>query len=298
MEEIRLIRFHHAGDVTVKGGHRLGPRIIDDYELVYFPAGNGTVYEAQGRNYPQDVPTVVVTRPGEPHHYTFDPELPTRHLFIHFDPADERLLERYSLLGRTAVCSIGLRRESLVPQLMNQLMYCFHTRPARWRQLGEMMLLSILEELESGLAEPAAGVSAEEASLPPQISTALSFMEAHLTEKLEIDRLARHVGWSHEHFSRTFQQHVGCSPKEWMTKRRIEHAAQLLLQRSDSVKAIARESGFGDEYYFHRLFRRRMGVTATEYRKKYGDPRFHELVPANGFGRFYPLNHFFALDAD
>lgn len=295
---MRLIRFHHAGDVTVKGGHRLGPRTIDDYELVYFPAGNGTVYEAQGRKYPLDAPCVVVTRPWEPHHYTFDSELPTRHLFIHFDPADERLLERYTLLGRTVVCSAPLRRESLVPQLMTQLMYCFHTRPARWRQLAEMMLLSILEELESGLTEPSIGGGAEEALLPPQVSAAMSYMEAHLTEKLEIDRLARHVGWSHEHFSRTFQQHVGCSPKEWMTKRRIEHAAQLLLQRPDSVKEIARESGFGDEYYFHRLFRRRMGMTATEYRKKYGDPRFHELVPATGLGRFYPLNHFFALDAD
>ncbi|WP_199615303.1 AraC family transcriptional regulator [Paenibacillus alkalitolerans] len=296
MSACSFIRFHHAGDITVKAGHRLGPRVIADFELVYFPIGNGTVYDIDGMEHMLNAPCALLTRPGEPHTYAFDPALPTRHLFIHFDVGNEALHERYPLLSRGTPAIVQLHNQSLVPQMMKQMLYYFHTQPGRWRFLCEMLFLSVLEELES---EAESGtLNTEETAMPHQIYHAMKYMEDHLAEKMEIERLARHVGWSHEHFTRTFQQHVGHTPKAWMTKRKIERAAQLLLQRSDSVKEIAREIGFGDEYYFHRLFRRWMGMTATEHRRKYGDLRFRELAPPDDWGRFYPLNHFFALDAD
>lgn len=37
-------------------------------------------------------------------------------------------------------------------------------------------------------------------------------------------------------------------------------------------------------------------MTATEYRRKYEDARMRGLAPPDDWGRFYPLNHFFALD--
>ena len=69
-----------------------------------------------------------------------------------------------------------------------------------------------------------------------------------------------------------------------------------VIDSTDSVKEIAREVGFADEYYFYRLFRRWMGMTSAQYRKRYGDPRLRELAPADDWSRFYPTNHSFVLD--
>ncbi|MFH5186869.1 AraC family ligand binding domain-containing protein [Paenibacillus sp. TAB 01] len=74
-----------AGDFTVKAGWTLGPRHLNDYELVYFPIGSDTQYRlADGRSYKLDEPCFVLTCPGQEHTYIFDEKKPTRHLFIHF----------------------------------------------------------------------------------------------------------------------------------------------------------------------------------------------------------------------
>lgn len=292
----REIRFHHAGDVTVKAGRRLGPRRLIDYEIVYFPVGTQTEYNAADAKYILDYPCVLLTRPGELHEYRFDSDSPCRHLFVHFDIDNQSDLNRYRLLKDFQYCVIKLQDRSLIPQHMKQMLYMFHHRPPRWRSLAEKLFLYMLEELESELEIETGSVRYDDRALPPQISGALQYIEAHSREPIEVEQLARNAGWSHEHFTRTFQQHVGHAPKHWIIKRKMNLAAQLLLQQTDSVKQIARDLGFADEYYFHRLFRRTIGMTASEYRRKYGDARMRELAPPDDWGRFYPLNHFFVLD--
>jgi AraC-like DNA-binding protein len=292
----REIRFHRAGDVTVKAGRHLGPRRLTDYEIVYFPVGSRTRYEADGAGHILDSACVLLTRPGELHEYRFDSDSPCRHLFVHFDVDPLSGLIHYRLLKDFQYSVIPVQDRSLIPQHMKQMLYLFHVKPPRWRAMAEKLLLYMLEELESGLETESDSGRYDERTMPPQISGALQFIEAHAREQIEVEQLARLAGWSHEHFTRTFQQHVGHAPKHWIIRRKMNAAAQLLLQRTDSIKQIARDLGFADEYYFHRLFRRTTGMTATEYRRKYGDARMRELAPPDDWGRFYPLNHYFILD--
>ncbi|MDF2724255.1 MAG: DNA-binding protein AraC-type [Paenibacillus sp.] len=289
------IRFHHAGDVTVKPGHLLQERKIPDYELVYFPVGTQTIYTASGLPSILDQPCVIMTRPGELHSYQFDPKKPTRHLYIHFDGGTAALRDRFALLNSTDVKFVILQDYSLVPLMIKQLLFYFHRQPEQWKRLAESLFIAMLEELDN-MVTPDARLSIEQTK-PIQIESALQYIDDHMTEAIDISQLARHVGWSHEHFTRTFQQHTGLSPKKWIIRRRLDMAAQLLLQRTDSIKQIAKSVGFTDEYYFHRLFARQMGVTASEYRRAYGDKRMLQMAPpAESQGRLYPLNHFFRLE--
>ncbi|MGE7826713.1 AraC family ligand binding domain-containing protein [Paenibacillus sp. NPDC093718] len=78
---------HNVGDIIIQAGFVLGPRTIDDYELVYFPDGSGTVYEIGGQAFLLDEPCFIFTRPGEQHSYRFAAEKNVRHMFVHFDYA-------------------------------------------------------------------------------------------------------------------------------------------------------------------------------------------------------------------
>jgi AraC-like DNA-binding protein len=289
-----LLRIHTAGDFTVKGGHRIDQRVIGDYEIVCFPAGSGTLYSIAGTDFPLNQPSAIVTRPGEPHAYRFDREHPTRHMFAHFQFESDVIAARYPLLtSGPAAPVIELSVASLVPQMMKQLFIHLYKQPPRWRMQAEALLLVALEELESALGS--VGSNAEEEEFPAQLAQALHMMETQLQEPVPIEQVARSVGWSHEHFTRVFHRHLGQSPKEWLTRRRVELGAQHLLMCTDTVKQIARSIGFPDEYYFHRLFRRHMGMTAVEYRRRYGDPRLLELVPADDGARLYPVNHYYTF---
>ncbi|WP_127579894.1 AraC family transcriptional regulator [Paenibacillus koleovorans] len=289
-----LLNFHSAGDVTVKPGQHLEVRRLADYELVYFPKSSETVYTLGEIPHALGQPCVLLTRPGEPHAYRFDTQLPTRHLFLHFDFAGGLFERRYpSLAVGTPV--VRLQEQSLVPVLMKQMLYLFHTRGVRWHSFAETLVLTVLEEMEAQLSTGGGPGGEPALKMPAQIAAALEYIERHADGPIDVEALAQLSGWSHEHFTRTFQRYVGHSPKAWISQRRIDLAAQHLLQSPDSVKQIARGLGFADEYYFHRLFRRLMGMTAVEYRRKFADSRMRQLAPPGEWERFYPLNHFVAL---
>ncbi len=80
-----LPKIASAGDYIVKAGSRLLPRKIIYYELVYFPTQSNTVYTIGDRTYPIDEPAFIFTRPYEHHSCDHDPDVPTRHTFIHFE---------------------------------------------------------------------------------------------------------------------------------------------------------------------------------------------------------------------
>ncbi|MFT5880752.1 MAG: AraC-like DNA-binding protein [Moritella sp.] len=61
---------------------------------------------------------------------------------------------------------------------------------------------------------------------------------------------------------------TGKSAKEWIQLRLIDKAKNLLLSRSDSVATIAYSLGFEYPQYFARLFKKKVGLTPTQYRNQ------------------------------
>jgi len=70
-------------------------------------------------------------------------------------------------------------------------------------------------------------------------------------------------------FSRRFKQATGMAPIEYVHTLRLEEAKQLLESSDEPVEAVAQEVGYEDAAFFGRLFRRKVGVTPTQYRKRF-----------------------------
>jgi AraC-like DNA-binding protein len=66
---------------------------------------------------------------------------------------------------------------------------------------------------------------------------------------------------------------------------RLEEAKQMLETDDAPVEAIALEVGYEDASFFNRLFRRKVGLTPAQYRRRFGFIRRHlrgQLVDASG----------------
>ena len=96
---------------------------------------------------------------------------------------------------------------------------------------------------------------------------ALEHIEAHLAERLPNARLAACCHLSGDHFLRRFRDCVGQTPAQYLLERRVTIAAQRLLFTDDSIERIAEGTGFGNRFYFSRVFTRRLGVSPAAYRK-------------------------------
>jgi len=90
---------------------------------------------------------------------------------------------------------------------------------------------------------------------------------AHRAEPLRVADLAAEAGVSECHFIRQFREHVGMPPHAYLTKRRLEHAAELLREGVVSSE-VALLMGFADQAHFGRRFRRAFGIPPGEYQRR------------------------------
>jgi len=94
----------------------------------------------------------------------------------------------------------------------------------------------------------------------------LVHIQANLDQDLALSALGRRVQLSPEHLQRVFRAAVGETPKEYVTRLRVERAAFCLLAHGSPVHELAAQCGFRRVETFIRAFRRRYGVSPRQYR--------------------------------
>lgn len=82
--------------------------------------------------------------------------------------------------------------------------------------------------------------------------------------------MAARSGLPERSFDRRFRKATGMSPLEYVHTLRLEEAKQQLEATQLPVEAIAGECGYEDAGYFSRLFTRRVGMTPSNYRRRFG----------------------------
>ena len=85
--------------------------------------------------------------------------------------------------------------------------------------------------------------------------------------------MAELSGLSERTFKRRFTKATGMSPIDYVHTLRLEEAKQSLETTDIAIEKIAREVGYEDGSFFRRLFRRKVGITPLEYRKRFGSIR-------------------------
>ena len=96
-----------------------------------------------------------------------------------------------------------------------------------------------------------------------------NYIDSHRSDDLTVEQLADLAGFSKFHFERLFKSYMGISCYQYITKRRILMAKELLGDTDLSVMDIALRSGFFSLSTFNRVFKDVNGCSPTEFRKLY-----------------------------
>ena len=81
--------------------------------------------------------------------------------------------------------------------------------------------------------------------------------------------MARRSGLSERSFKRRFARATGMAPLEYVHTLRLEESKQILEATDLPVEAIAQAAGYEDASFFGRLFRRKVGLTPAQYRRRF-----------------------------
>ena len=99
------------------------------------------------------------------------------------------------------------------------------------------------------------------------ISEIMDYIDNHLTEKISLNDIAASCFYNPSYFSRKFKDCYGKNLSSYILERRLETAARLLDETSDSILKICFDCGFTDKTKFYKAFKAHYGCTPTQYRK-------------------------------
>jgi PAS domain S-box-containing protein len=100
-----------------------------------------------------------------------------------------------------------------------------------------------------------------------QLAKVINRMRREYAEPLRIGRLAEEAGLSLSKFERMMKSVLHVSPRQFLTRLRVEAAAERLQEGERSIAEIALDCGFCDQATFCRQFKAVTGLTAGRYRK-------------------------------
>lgn len=99
------------------------------------------------------------------------------------------------------------------------------------------------------------------------VKRAISYIEENYTkDTISLNEVSDAVEVSANYFSTVFRQEMGITFTEYVTKKRMDKAKQLLRQTERPSGDIASEVGFKDPHYFSFVFKKTQGCTPREYR--------------------------------
>ena len=95
-----------------------------------------------------------------------------------------------------------------------------------------------------------------------------AYLQEHYAEAIGLEELAETFRASTFHLSRAFSQDFGMSMTDMLAGIRMEHAREMLISGTLSVKEIASDVGYTSGNYFSKAFRRYYGLSPSEYQLK------------------------------
>jgi AraC-like DNA-binding protein len=101
-----------------------------------------------------------------------------------------------------------------------------------------------------------------------RLERARSLIHAEFAEPLDLDALARAAYFSRHHFLREFRREFELTPHQYLTRRRLEIAKQLLANTDLSVTEVCLAVGFSSLGSFSTLFRKHVGRSPAGYRAR------------------------------
>jgi AraC family transcriptional regulator of arabinose operon len=130
----------------------------------------------------------------------------------------------------------------------------------------EVFALNALEEvlLWCGTQNPLA----QRERLDHRVQLCLDFVCRDLTIAWTLSDLAAHVNLSVSRLAHLFQEQVGMTPQQFQEQQRMSQARQLLELSGRSIGDIAADVGYENPFYFSLRFKKLMGISPRDYRKK------------------------------
>lgn len=156
-------------------------------------------------------------------------------------------------------------RQRKITQLLDEA-----GRAKKWREIEQKLTLNQLKEVIYETLDGIFELFTTRGNLNRKVYQIMRFIEENFYDKhLSVQKIANHFYFSPNYLCSMFKKATGKTLNDYITEVRIEKAKQLLKDNSIKLYEIAERVGLGDPNYFSALFKKKVGMTPSEFRERY-----------------------------
>lgn len=237
-------------------------RVFDNYYGLQFSANGIMEYAIDDNelivdnNYP-----LIITRPHHKYHYAGVNGKSRHHLFLCFRGERVDQWVKAGLLPNEHV--IDIVDHELFTLKMIEIINHLNTPGSRYYH-------KIVNLIEGLLLMANENSQAANRVINAKIRSLITDIQANPQLEWVWEMEAQRLSMSLGHFRRLFKSETGLSPLQYLLELRVQFAANLLIADNNlSISEIAEKSGFEDNFYFSRMFKKHKKFTPSNYRKHF-----------------------------
>ena len=106
----------------------------------------------------------------------------------------------------------------------------------------------------------------EEAALSDPVRQAMHYVETHIEEAVSLQEVAEYVHLNGSYFSSLFKAQCQMNFSEYVARRKVQKAKELLLKTNLPIAEIATRTGYHAVKYFNKIFKEYEGMSPGQYR--------------------------------
>ncbi len=235
-------------------------RILNEYQINYITEGEGT-YENKSGKYKISPGSLLITKPGEWHRYRPKKSTGWKEHYVGFTgQIAEQLLSQSCFTHKKPVLHIG-NREEFIDTYLKIFEYVIEEKPG-YQQVAAGMIMKLLGFMVSvDKQKDFSGKRIEQI-----IQNACFTIRENVESEIDFKKFAEqnHIGYSY--FRKMFKKYTGVPPVQYHLGLKILRAKEMLLSSDKIIKEISYEMGFQSNYYFSRVFKKKLGVSPSEIR--------------------------------
>lgn len=238
-------------------------RILNEYQLVYITKGSGYFSSQSVRMQRIHAGTMILLFPGEWHSYYPDKNSGWDEYWVGFRGSYiDNWVEKHFFSKKEPLHLIGV--SATIVSLYEDIIRYASQEKSGFQQMTSSIVLHIL----GSVYYRESNNSFNNSYTVDKINEARVLMKNSQERELSPEQIAIEIGVSYSWFRRMFREYTGTSPAQYLIQQKILRAKELLTSTTNSISEIAFILNFENTGQFSTFFRKKEGVTPSEFRNR------------------------------